>query len=71
MSPGFNPALHLSVILCTGLQLLTVFIPALRALLGLELPAPSSLLWAAAAVLLSWGVAEAYVHLYKVDSRYA
>jgi len=69
MSPGFNPALHLSVILCTGLQLLTVFIPALRTLLGLELPAPSSLLWVAAAVLLSWGVAEAYVRLYKGNNK--
>jgi Ca2+-transporting ATPase len=62
-TPGFNPALHLSVLLGTGLQLLTLCVPTLRALLGLELLAPASLLWVAAAVLLSWGAAEAYVRL--------
>jgi Ca2+-transporting ATPase len=62
-SPGFNAALHLSVILGAGLQLLTVFLPTLRTLLGLELPHTAALLWVAAAVLLSWGAAEAYVRL--------
>ena len=60
-APAFNTALHLSVVLGTGLQLLTVLLPALRALLGLELPDPGALLWVAAAVLLSWGLAETYV----------
>jgi len=60
---GFNAAVHLSVILGTALQLLTVLLPALRALLGLEPPAPSALLWVAGAVLLSWGAAEAFVSL--------
>jgi Ca2+-transporting ATPase len=62
-APGFNTALHLSVVLGTALQLLTVSVPALRTLLGLELPAPSSLVWVATAVMLSWGMAELYVRL--------
>lgn len=55
-----NVALHLSVILGIGLQLLTVFVPALRLLLGLELPDAFALLWVAGAVILSWAAAESY-----------
>lgn len=62
-APGFNAALHLSVVLGTALQILTVSLPALRTLLGLEIPGASSLLWVAAAVLSSWGMAEIYVQL--------
>jgi Ca2+-transporting ATPase len=59
-SPHFNLALHVAVILGTGVQLLTVLIPGLRLLLRLELPGLSALFWVAAAVLVSWGVAEIF-----------
>jgi len=59
-TPQRNVALHLAVVLCTVLQLLTVFVPALRALLGLDRLNPLALLWVAGAVTLSWGVAEVY-----------
>ena len=59
-TPGFNAALHLSVLLGTGLQLLTVFVPGLRALLGLAPTSAAGLACVAAAVALSWGAAEAY-----------
>lgn len=61
--PQANVALHLAVILGTGLQLATVFVPGLRLLLGLELPNTFGLAWVAGAVLLSWGVAESYSRL--------
>jgi Ca2+-transporting ATPase len=59
-APSRNVALHLSVIFCIGLQLLTIYVPALRHLLGLTLPDASGLLWVGGAVLLSWGVAETF-----------
>jgi hypothetical protein len=62
-APGFNVALHLSVILCTGLQLLTILLPGLRTLLGLEYPGLAGLAWVAAAIMLSWGTAEAYARM--------
>lgn len=62
-APEFNASLHLAVIFGTGLQLLTIFLPALRSMLGLEPPGPSALVWVASAVLLSWGVAEASTRL--------
>ena len=55
-----NFALHLAVILGIILQLLTVVVPALRALLGLEPVNLLGLVWVAGAVLISWGVAESY-----------
>lgn len=58
--PQFNGALHLAVILGVGLQLLTVLLPGLRALLGLEPLTPELLTLVSAAVLLTWGAAEAY-----------
>ena len=62
-APRFNLALHLSVVFGVGLQLLAVFLPALRALLGVERLSTTALLWAATAVLLSWGAAETYSRL--------
>ncbi|MGZ5434891.1 MAG: cation-translocating P-type ATPase [Pyrinomonadaceae bacterium] len=58
-----NIALHLAVILGAGLQLLTVFVPGLRLLLGLELPSTFGFAWVAGAVLLSWVGAEIYSRL--------
>jgi Cation transporting ATPase, C-terminus len=58
--PQFNGALHLAVILGVGLQLLAVMIPGLRTLLGLEPLTPELLALVSAAVLLTWGAAEAY-----------
>jgi Ca2+-transporting ATPase len=68
-APLTNVALHLSLILGTGLQLLTVFVPALRSLLGLEMPGLAGLIWVAGAVLLSWGVAETYSRLAVQQAR--
>jgi hypothetical protein len=67
--PQTNIALHLAVILGTGLQLATVFVPGLRLLLGLELPDTLGLAWVAGAVLLSWGVAETYSRLAVATQR--
>ena len=61
--PRMNIALHLSVVLCFGLQLLTVFVPGLRLVLGLEVPDSFGLLTVAGAILLSWGAAEIYARL--------
>src|SRR6266511_501971 len=58
--PQFNGALHLAVILGVGLQLLTVMIPGLRTLLGLEPLTLELFALVSAAVLLTWGAAEAY-----------
>ena len=55
-----NIALHVSVAFGICLQLLTVYVPGLRVLLGLELPDPRALVWVAAAIVLSWAVAEGY-----------
>jgi P-type Ca2+ transporter type 2C len=61
--PQFNGALHLAVILGVGLQLLTVLLPSLRALLGLEPLTIEVLTLVSAAVLMTWGAAEAYSRL--------
>jgi Ca2+-transporting ATPase len=58
--PQFNGALHLAVFLGVVLQLLTVLLPGLRSLLGLEPLTLRMLLLVSAAVLLSWGAAEVY-----------
>lgn len=68
-SPQTNVALHLSVILGIGLQLLTVFVPSLSLLLGLELPDPLALIWVAGAVMLTWVVAEIYGRLAIAPAR--
>lgn len=59
-APQTNLVLHVAVVLGIGLQLLTVFVPGLRRLLGLDVLNPGSLLWVVGAVLLSWGFAEIY-----------
>jgi hypothetical protein len=61
--PQFNSALHLAVILGVGLQLLTVLLPSLRALLRLEPLTLEILTLVSAAVLMTWGAAEAYSRL--------
>jgi Ca2+-transporting ATPase len=59
-SPQVNWALHASVILGVGVQLLTVLVPWLRTLLGLE-PLTMELAGVVAIlVVLTWGSAEAY-----------
>lgn len=56
--PQFNATLHMAVLIGVGLQLLTVLLPGLRALLGLE-PLPWELFaLVTAAVLLTWSAAE-------------
>ena len=55
-----NVALHVAVLACAALQVLTVFVPALRSLLGLERLPARAFLWVAAAVAISWAVAEIY-----------
>lgn len=62
-APRVNLALHLSVVFGIGLQLLVIFLPKLRILLGVERLDPMALLWMAAAILLSWSAAEAYSRL--------
>jgi Ca2+-transporting ATPase len=64
--PQSNVALHLSVILGVGLQLLTVLVPSLRTLLGLEPLTLELLTLASAATLLTWGAAEAYTRFAQV-----
>jgi Ca2+-transporting ATPase len=59
-SPKFNGAVHLAVILGIGLQLLTVLLPPLRTLLGLEPLTLELGTLVAAAVLLTWGGAELF-----------
>jgi Ca2+-transporting ATPase len=61
--PQFNGALHLAVILGVGLQLLTVLLPSLRTLLGLEPLTLEMFTLVSAAVLMTWGAAEAYSRL--------
>ena len=67
--PQFNPALHLAVILGTGLQFLTVLLPALRNLLGLAAPGWPLLGLVTVAVLLSWGMAEACIRILRYTHR--
>jgi hypothetical protein len=51
--PQFNGALHMAVILGVGLQLLTVLLPGLHTLLGLEPLTLELLILVTAAVLLT------------------
>jgi len=61
--PRLNISLHLAAMFCIGLQLLTLFVPALRLVLGLEQPGLPGLIWVGAAVLLSSSLAEIYARL--------
>ena len=67
--PQFNGALHLVVILGVGLQLLTVLIPGLLTLLGLEPLTLELLALVSAAALLTWGAAEAYSRIAQAAHR--
>ena len=62
--PRTNLGLHAAVLLCLGVQMLTVFVPGLRTVLGLELPDGPGLVCATVAVLVSFGAAEAYVRVH-------
>jgi hypothetical protein len=60
-----NLALHIAVLAGTGLQLLTIAVPALRRLLGLESLDPRALIVLGATVLVTWiaaAVVNALVH---------
>jgi hypothetical protein len=61
--PRLNISLHLAVIFCIGLQLLTLFVSGLRMALGLEQIGFPELLWVCGAVLLSSSLAEIYARL--------
>jgi|SRR5215468_9647815 len=61
--PQFNGTLHLAVILGVGLQLLTVLLPSLRTLLGLDPLTLEMLALVSTAVLMTWGAAEVYSRL--------
>jgi Ca2+-transporting ATPase len=58
--PLGNVYLHLTVLLGIGIQTLTILLPGLRVLLRLEPLDLQALTWMVGAVLLSWGIAEAY-----------
>lgn len=60
-TPRTNLGLHLAVFTCIGLQLLTVFTPALRLVLGLEQTRLVGLLWMSAAIASSFIAAEFYL----------
>jgi Ca2+-transporting ATPase len=55
-----NGWLHLAVLFGVGLQILTIALPSLRALLGLEPLDLAAFTWMAGGVLLSWIVAEVF-----------
>ena len=61
--PRSNISLHFAVMFCIGLQLLTLFVPGLRLVLGLEQIGLLELLWVGGAVLLSSSLAETYARL--------
>jgi Ca2+-transporting ATPase len=67
--PQFNGALHLAVILGIALQLLTVLLPSLRTLLGLEPPTIEMMTLVSTAVLLTWGSAELFSRLAASGGR--
>jgi Ca2+-transporting ATPase len=59
-APQVNLALHLTVLLGVGLQLLTIIMPGLRHLLELEPLGFQALAWVLFSVFLSWLAAEAF-----------
>ncbi|MBS1791698.1 MAG: cation-transporting P-type ATPase [Acidobacteria bacterium] len=61
--PQFNGTLLLAVILGIILQLLTVLLPGLRLLLGLETASLKLMMLVSTSVLLAWGAAELYSRL--------
>lgn len=67
--PSFNGTLHMAVTLGIILQLLTVLLPGLRLLLGLEPITWKLMTIVSAGVLLSWGIAELYSRLALLADR--
>jgi hypothetical protein len=67
--PLVNPALYLAVILGVGIQMLVIFLPGLRGMLGLSPLSEWALAAVAATVLLSWGIAEVYSLLNRSVGR--
>lgn len=61
--PRFNLALHLAVGFGVVLQILTIFVPFLRELLGLTMLEAQVLLIVTAVILITWGAAEIYSRL--------
>jgi Ca2+-transporting ATPase len=70
-APASNLALHASIVLGVGLQLLAVLVPWLRALLGLETLDAAAFLVLVAAVATSWSGAEAYARYRERGDRVA
>ena len=58
--PSFNPVLFLAVAVGSGIQILTLFVPFLRVLLGLTELDARIILFVSAAILVTWGAAELY-----------
>ena len=58
--PGFNPTLHLAVGIGAVIQILSIFVPFLRGLLGLTTLDAQALLIVSGAVFLTWAIAESY-----------
>jgi hypothetical protein len=63
--PLVNPALHLAVVLCVGIQSFVMLVPNLRTLLGIDPLSQYALAAVIAAVLLGWGIAEIYTLLHR------
>jgi Ca2+-transporting ATPase len=67
--PRINLALHGTVAACIGVQVFTLLVPALRAMLGLAVPDRNGLLLTGIGIGLSWLAAELYVRLPAHESR--
>jgi len=68
-TPRTNLGLHLAVIICVGLQLLTVFVPALRVVLGLDQPGLAALLWVGGAITCSFIASEIYIRYTQWEEK--
>ncbi len=58
--PRFNLVLHLAVWVGVGVQVLTIYVPFFRELLGLTLLDSQTLLIVTGAIFATWSIAEAY-----------
>lgn len=67
--PQVNFALHTAIVLCAGLQLLTVVVPSLRRLLGLQSLEAFGFVWAGAAIAMSWAFADIYSRISSSPTR--
>ena len=61
--PRINIALHAAVLLCSVLQVLTVLLPSLRTLLGVDRPEAIGFMWVGVAILISWAFANIYTRM--------